>query len=119
MLPNSKSPQRLRNSPLDENVSPTRVKQQLREVFREAFDQLGGVAWLVEFAQRSEANQRVFVQALSKLLPPSSADKPNERIIIDIPWLTRERLSYKNPSNPGVPLVEDISTATDISETPG
>ena len=73
-----------------------KVNRQLREVFREAFDQLGGAQWLVEFAQTDQANARVFVQAISKLLPASaSPNDKSEKIVIDIPWLTRDRLSYK------------------------
>jgi hypothetical protein len=64
-------------------------------LFREAFDVLGGAAWLVEFAGRNDQNARVFVQAISKLLPASASPKTGEKIILDIPWLTRDRLAYK------------------------
>jgi hypothetical protein len=37
----------------------------------------------------------VFVQAISKLLPASAVPVGNEKIILDIPWLTRDRLAYK------------------------
>lgn len=85
-----------RSSPLDETVSPRVVTRQLREVFREAFDHLGGAQWLVTFASANDQNARVFVQAISKLLPPAMDGKTQEKIIIDVPWLTRDRLSYKN-----------------------
>ena len=86
----------MRSTPLTDDAGPVKVNRQLRELFREAFDQLGGTQFLVEFALESEANRRVFVQAISKLLPASAnpADK-NEKIIIDVPWLTRDRLAYK------------------------
>lgn len=86
----------LRSTPLTDDLGPVKVNRQLRELFREAFDQLGGVNFLVEFALESEANRRVFVQAISKLLPASASplDK-QDKIIIDIPWLTRDRLAYK------------------------
>jgi len=38
-------------------------------VFRDAFDQLGGAEWLVEFVKEDPANARVFISAISKLLP--------------------------------------------------
>jgi len=72
-----------------------KVNRQLREVFREAFDHLGGSEWLVQFALSNDQNARVFVQAISKLLPASAAPITGEKIVIDIPWLTRDRLAYK------------------------
>ena len=80
---------------LQEEASPQRVNKQLRELFREAFDNLGGAPWLVEFAQKSDQNARVFVQAISKLLPPANDPKGVGGVIIDVPWLTGARLSYK------------------------
>jgi len=80
---------------LQEEASPRRVTQQLREVFREAFDNLGGAVWLTEFASKSDQNARVFVQAISKLLPPANDPKGGNGVIIDVPWLTGARLSYK------------------------
>lgn len=96
MIPEPKRNARPRSSHLDEEASPRVVNRQLREVFREAFDHLGGAAWLVEFASANDQNARVFVQAISKLLPPAMDNKANEKIVIDIPWLTRDRLSYKD-----------------------
>lgn len=85
----------LRVTTLTEDVGPVKVNRQLRELFRDAFDQLGGVNFLVDFALESEANRRVFVQAISKLLPASAQDTKNEKIVIDIPWLVSDRLAYK------------------------
>lgn len=76
-------------------LSPQQVNRQLREVFREAFDTLGGSTWLVEFASKSDSNARVFVQAISKLLPPANDVKQQGGVIIDVPWLTSTRLAYK------------------------
>jgi hypothetical protein len=87
--------QELRNTELSMPASPKVVTRQLREVFREAFDNLGGAAWLTEFAQRNDQNARVFVQAISKLLPASAPDGDKARVIVDIPWLTQDRLAYK------------------------
>lgn len=95
LIPQPEKPQALRRSPLSDTVGPNRVNQQLREVFREAFDHLGGSAWLVEFATANDQNARVFVQAMSKLLPASASPITGEKVIIDIPWLTRDRLAYK------------------------
>ena len=100
LIPPTPTRQVVRVSPLTDEAGPNKVNRQLRELFREAFDELGGSAWLVEFAQKSEANSRVFVQAISKLLPASANPTANERIIIDIPWLTRERLAYKEVDGP-------------------
>ena len=95
LLPVPQKPQALRNSPLDEPAGPNKVNRQLRELFREAFDHLGGAAWLVEFASANDQNARVFVQAISKLLPASASPADGEKIVLDIPWLTRDRLAYK------------------------
>lgn len=94
--PKLQAVQKIRNAPLAQDAGPLRVNRQLREVFREAFDNLGGAEWLVEFALADQANARVFVQAISKLLPASASptDK-TDKIIIDIPWLTKDRLAYK------------------------
>lgn len=107
MIPEPKHNARLRSSPLDEEASPAKVNRQLREVFREAFDHLGGAAWLVEFATANDQNARVFVQAISKLLPPAMNPQKDEKIIIDIPWLTRDRLSYKDGTT-GDDAVQDV-----------
>jgi hypothetical protein len=61
--------QNIRTTPLTQAVGPNVAIRQLREVFRDAFDQLGGANWLVEFVQEDPANARVFVSAISKLLP--------------------------------------------------
>lgn len=96
LLPKPRPTQRIRQSALSEDAGPMKVNRQLREVFREAFDQLGGAQWLVEFATTDQANARVFVQAISKLLPASASPQDtSEKVIIDIPWLTRDRLAYK------------------------
>jgi hypothetical protein len=41
----------------------------IKQMFRDAFERLGGTDFLVEFANESEQNKRVFVQALTKLIP--------------------------------------------------
>jgi len=84
---------------LPAELSPQQVNRQLREVFREAFDTLGGSTWLVEFASKSDSNARVFVQAISKLLPPANDVKQQGGVIIDVPWLTSTRLAYKRDGN--------------------
>jgi hypothetical protein len=62
-------PQQIRSTALTQPVGPNVAIKQLREVFRDAFDQLGGAHWLIEFVQKDPANARVFVGAISKLLP--------------------------------------------------
>ena len=85
----------LRQSRLSEDSGPIQINRQLRDMFREAFDNLGGSEWLVEFATANDQNARVFVSAISKLLPPSHDDKKGNAVIIDVPWLTNTRLEYK------------------------
>jgi len=63
------TPQAIRATALTQPVGPNIVIKQLREVFRDAFDQLGGATWLVEFVREDPANARVFISAISKLLP--------------------------------------------------
>lgn len=69
LIPPAAQAQSIRQSALSRAVGPNIAIKQLREVFREAFDQLGGSEWLVEFVQSDPANARVFVSAISKLLP--------------------------------------------------
>ena len=57
---------------------------------------MGGANWLVEFATSSDANARVFVQALSKLLPAAANPASRENVVVEISWLTKDRLAYKN-----------------------
>ena len=95
LIPPQPPRQVVRVSPLTDEAGPVQVNRQLRELFREAFDNLGGAAWLVDFATASDANARVFVQAISKLLPASASPTDQAKIVIDIPWLTRDRLAYK------------------------
>lgn len=64
--------QPIRSDPLTRPASQSQMKAQLRDVFREAFDRLGGADWLVEFAQENDGNARVFVQAVTKLIPISA-----------------------------------------------
>ena len=68
LIPPAKA-QAIRSNALTQPAGPNVVIKQLREVFRDAFDQLGGVDWLVEFVQSDPANARVFLGAISKLLP--------------------------------------------------
>jgi len=104
LIPPPPSRPSIRSTALTDDLGPTKVNRQLRELFREAFDQLGGVQFLVDFANESEPNRRVFIQAISKLLPASANPaEVNNRIIIDVPWLTRDRLAYKEG-----PLDSDI-----------
>lgn len=49
--------------------APLPSARAIRDLFREAFETLGGAHWLVEFAQESDANARVFVAAITRLLP--------------------------------------------------
>jgi hypothetical protein len=109
LIPTPPPKQVLSSSELNNAVGPNIVNRQLREVFREAFDRLGGADFLVEFATASEGNARVFVSAMSKLLPATIVDASQSNRIKDIPWLTRERLSYKEANGD----VTDVFTVED------
>ena len=110
LIPKSSPQQTISSTTLSDGVGPNIVNRQLREVFREAFDRLGGADFLVEFATASEGNARVFVSAMSKLLPATIVDASQNNRIKDIPWLTRERLSYKEVNGD----ITDIFTAEDV-----
>lgn len=56
----------------------------MRELFRDAFDLLGGSAWLVQFASSNDGNARVFVQCLSKLIPQELTGKDGQPLTIVI-----------------------------------
>lgn len=71
------APQNIRSNAHTQAVGPNIVVKQLREVFRDAFDQLGGANWLVEFVREDPANARAFVSAISKLLPATVAVSGN------------------------------------------
>ena len=106
-LPPSRPP--LSSSHLDFPAGPHRQTKELRNLFRDAFDRLGGVDWLVQFAQENDQNARVFVQAISKLLPPTISDGKGQPVIIDIPWLTRDRLAYKDKVSEARVISEESS----------
>ena len=54
----------------------------IRQMFRDAFERLGGVDYLVEFAQANDQNARVFVQAIAKLIPQEITGKDGSPITI-------------------------------------
>jgi hypothetical protein len=93
------------------------MKAQLRDVFREAFDRLGGADWLVEFAQENDGNARVFVQAVTKLIPISAKldVNPNQE---DLTLLTTaqlrsillQQLSYIPPDDANVVTIEQVDS---------
>lgn len=63
---------------------PATVKKELRQLFRDAFDQLGGTMWLVRFAQKDDQNARTFVQALSRLIPLELTGKDGSPLTVRI-----------------------------------
>ena len=48
---------------------PAIAVKELRTIFRDAFDRLGGASWLVEFVMEDAQNARTFVQVLARLMP--------------------------------------------------
>ncbi len=64
-------------------MSTDKVNQKaIRELFREAFDLLGGAQWLVTFATANDGNARVFVQAITKLIPQELTGKDGAPLTI-------------------------------------
>ena len=72
-------------------MGPPRGKRQvntprmfIKEAFRQAFEELGSVKFLVDFAAANDANARVFVSALSRLIPQeiTGADGQPLRIVV-------------------------------------
>jgi hypothetical protein len=59
-------------------------RRAIREMFRDAFDRLGGVDWLITFASRSDENARVFVGALTKLIPLEVTGKDGQPLTITV-----------------------------------
>lgn len=55
--------------PGPEHNHPAVVKKELRQIFRDAFDVLGGADWLVRFVREDPQNARTFVQAIARLMP--------------------------------------------------
>lgn len=58
--------------------------KQMRECVREAFDNLGGVEWLVAFAKANHENARVFVSLVGKLIPQELTGKDGAPLTIVI-----------------------------------
>lgn len=109
-----KSP--LRQTALSQDAGPNRIVRQMREMFREAFDNLGGAEWLVEFATRNDQNARVFVQAISKLIPPTAEPDAKKPVILDVPWLNSNRLSYKHTEDATIVSIKDGRAEAKSSE---
>lgn len=59
-------------------------RKAIREMFRDAFDQLGGVDWLITFANRSDENARVFINALTKMMPLEVTGKDGAALTINV-----------------------------------
>lgn len=83
---------------LGDALTNREINKAMKDIFKETFHNLGGAAWLTQFVLESDANARVFVQILGKLIPPSPQEIPNppSAQIIDLPWVQHGRLSYKN-----------------------
>lgn len=106
----------LRQTELSQDAGPVRINKQMREMFREAFDNLGGAEWLVDFATRNDQNARVFVQAISKLIPPTAEPDAKKPVILDVPWLNSNRLSYKHTEDATIVSIKDGRAEAKSSE---
>lgn len=69
MPPARKKVQLPAGRPAHEANHPAVVKKELRQIFRDAFDELGGAGWLVRFVRADPQNARTFVQAIARLMP--------------------------------------------------
>jgi len=83
-----------------DRASPAIVKKELRALMRDAFDQLGGVEWLVAFARKDDQNARTFVQTLSRLIPLELTGKDGGPLTVVIRKSdgTEEAVSYGQPA---------------------
>jgi len=66
------------------NTTDKLNQKAIRELFREAFDLLGGAQWLVTFASANDGNARVFVQAITKLIPQELTGKDGAPLTVII-----------------------------------
>lgn len=82
-----------------DRASPAIVRKELRALMRDAFDQLGGVDWLVRFAQKDDQNARTFVQALSRLIPLELTGKDGGplTVIVQKSDGSQETVNYGQP----------------------
>ena len=83
-----------------DRASPAVVKKELRAIMRDAFDQLGGVQWLVDFARKDDQNARTFVQALARLIPLELTGKDGGplTVIIQKSDGSQEQVTYGQPA---------------------
>lgn len=70
--------------PAVDRQHPAIVKKELRQLFRDAFDELGGVEWLVAFARADDQNARTFVQAVARLIPLELTGKDGSPLTVVI-----------------------------------
>jgi hypothetical protein len=64
--------------------TPAIVKKELRQILRDALDDLGGTAWLVSFIKKDDQNARAFLQVLGRTLPMELAGKDGAQITVVI-----------------------------------
>ena len=60
---------------------PNRTTAALKVALLEAFDEAGGVDWLVQLAK---SEPRIFVSLLSKLVPQEQADADDKEMVITV-----------------------------------
>ena len=63
---------------------PVVVRKELRQIFRDAFDTLGGADWLVRFVREDPQNARTFIQAIARLMPMEITGKDGAPLSIVI-----------------------------------
>jgi len=87
---------------LIEHQNPHVIKRELRAILRDAFDQLGGAQWLVDFVRRDDSNAKAFLQVLGRTMPLEllGADKAPVTITILSADGTVERVDMEPKSVP-------------------
>lgn len=63
--------------------SKNKVPQSVRDSFLTAFQQRGGATALIDFAAKSDENERAFYQLASKLIPSEIVASVNVAILTD------------------------------------
>src|SRR5262245_26697571 len=86
------------------------MNKMLREVYVEAFDTLGGMAWLVDFVRRSDENARLFVAEMTKQCRVPLDAVEGQALTIKIVTMTGEQEIDITPKRvPKEPVREAVS----------
>jgi hypothetical protein len=68
----------------------------------------GPKAFFLGMLHGDAMDRRAMLPLMAKLIPAATPEKPDEGgKVIDFPWLTRERLAYKDPARRASLEIED------------